>query len=78
MNKPKSGYTKQQNKENEKVKLLQEVIEEERQKEKMKNKGNENEETEELEQLFRKDNNYYIYNNILDLFIFSCSVLCGI
>ena len=49
MNKPKSGYTKQWNKENEKVKLLQEVIEEERQKEKMKNKGIKDEETEELE-----------------------------
>ena len=37
MNKPKSGYVKQWNKENEKVKLLQELISEEKQKEEMKN-----------------------------------------
>ena len=48
MSKPKSGYNKQWNKENEKVKLLQELISEEKQKKEIKN-NSKIEETEELE-----------------------------
>ena len=48
MSKPKAGYTKQWKEENEKVKLLQEIISEEKQKEKIKNNP-EVEETEESE-----------------------------
>ena len=48
MSKPKSGYSKQWNKENEKVKLLQELISEEKQKKEIKN-NSKIEETEELE-----------------------------
>ena len=48
MSKPKSGYVKQWKTENEKVKLLRELISEEKQKEEIKN-NHEVEETEELE-----------------------------
>ena len=48
MSKPKTEYIKQWKTENEKVKLLQEIISEEKQKEKIKNNP-EIEEAEELE-----------------------------